>query len=74
MSEWKEIIITGDEIEAGMIKEILESGGIEVLTQSSKSTPYPVSIGKMGQIKLLVRTEELRRAKELLDSFGSGDR
>ena len=49
---WVEVFITYDSIEAEMIKDLLESGGIPVILRSSKVAPYPVNIGRMGEIKI----------------------
>lgn len=62
-SEWTELLITTDELEAEMIKDLLESGGIPVVIRSAKVRPYPVSIGKMGEIKLLVRKVDREAAE-----------
>lgn len=56
--EWVEVFITYDTLEAEMIKDILESGGISVVLRSSKVSPYPVNIGKIGEVKILVRRED----------------
>ncbi len=64
--EWVELLITSDEIEAEMIKDLLESGGIPVVIRSAKVRPYPVSIGKMGEIKLLVRRSDREAAEAVL--------
>ena len=61
------MLITNNEIEAEMIKDLLESGGITVVIRSSKVSPYPVSIGKMGEVKVLVRKTDLESAKAALD-------
>lgn len=63
---WVEIFITYDSIEAEMIKGLLESGGIPVILRSSKVAPYPVNIGKMGEIKILVRDEDKDTAKKVI--------
>ena len=60
--DWIELLITDDTLEAEMIKDLLESGGIPVVLRSSKVTPYPVNIGKMGEIKILVRREDKETA------------
>lgn len=64
--EWVEIVITYDVLEAEMIKDVLESGGIPVVLRSSKISPYPVNIGKMGEIKILVRKEDKEIAQEAI--------
>jgi hypothetical protein len=64
--EWVEILITYDPLEAEMIKDLLESGGIPVVLRSSKISPYPVNIGKIGEIKVLVKKEDQEAAEEVL--------
>jgi hypothetical protein len=61
--EWVKLIVTDDPLEAEMIKDLLESGGIPVIIRSSKVTPYPVNIGKMGEINILVRKEDKETAE-----------
>ncbi|MBS1112915.1 MAG: putative prokaryotic signal transducing protein [Nitrospirae bacterium] len=65
-NEWVEILITYDSLEAEMIKDVLESGGIPVVLRSSKVSPYPVNIGKIGEIKVLVKKEDQEAAEEVL--------
>ena len=72
MPDWIELLITDDTLEAEMIKDLLESGGIPVVLRSSKVTPYPVNIGKMGEIKIFVRTEDKETAAMVI-SAGSDD-
>ena len=64
--EWVQLLITFDPLEAEMIKDLLESGGIPVVLRSSKVSPYPVNIGKIGEIKVLVSKEDLDAAEEVL--------
>jgi Putative prokaryotic signal transducing protein len=77
MSGWVELYVTYDQLEAEMIKDILESGGIEVVIQSAKLTPYPVNVGRMGEVKLLVKEEDKEAAEEIIkttpqEGFGTG--
>ncbi len=48
------MLVTCDPVEAEMVKDLLESGGIPVVLRSSKVSPFPVNIGKIGEIRLLV--------------------
>ena len=64
--EWVQLLITYDPVEAEIIKDLLESGGIPVVIRSSKVSPYPVNIGKMGEIKVLVRKEDKDVAEEVI--------
>lgn len=66
MSEWVEVLVTPDVLEAEMVKDILESGGIEVVIRSSKVGPFPVNIGKIGEIKVLVRAEDKNIAEQVI--------
>jgi len=64
--EWVTVFVTYDSLEAEMIKDLLESGGIPVVLRSSKVSPYPVSVGKMGEIKILVRKEDKETVEKLI--------
>jgi hypothetical protein len=66
MSEWVELICTYDETEAQIIKDVLESENIEVVLRSMKISPYPVSFGRLGEVKLLVKSDELGTARNVL--------
>lgn len=64
--EWEEVYVTYDSLEAEMIKDLLESGGIPVVLRSLKASPYPLNIGKMGEIKVLVRKEDREIAGKVI--------
>ncbi len=64
--EWVEVFVTYDSVEADIIKDLLESGGISVVLRSSKVSPYPVNIGKMGEIKMLVKIEDKETAEKII--------
>jgi hypothetical protein len=64
--EWVEVLITYDPVEAEIVKDLLESGGIPAVLRSSKVTPYPVNIGMMGEIKVLVKKEDKETAEEVI--------
>ena len=64
--EWVEVLVTYNPIEAEIIKDLLESGGILVVIRSAKVSPYPVNIGKMGEIKILVRKEDKEEAGKVI--------
>ncbi len=69
MDEWIELLVTCDEIEAQIIKNILDGENIPVIINSLKIRPYPVNIGKIGEIKVLVRQEDEEKAKEVIQSM-----
>ncbi len=71
--EWVELLITYDPVEAEIIKDLLESGGIPAVLRSSKVSPYPVNIGKMGEIKILVRKDDKETAEKVIREKGDAD-
>jgi len=64
--EWVAILITYDQIEAEIVKDLLESGGIPVVIRSAKVSPYPVNIGKIGEVKVLVKNQDKETAEEVI--------
>jgi hypothetical protein len=70
---WTLLLVTNDPIEAEIIKDLLESGDIPVVLRSSKVGPYPVNIGKMGEIKVLVRDEDREIAERLVRGESDGE-
>ncbi|NJD54851.1 MAG: DUF2007 domain-containing protein [Nitrospirae bacterium] len=66
---WTTLLVTNDQLEAEMIKDVLESGDIPVVLRSAKVSPYPVNIGKMGEIKVLIRETDREAAEEVLRKF-----
>jgi hypothetical protein len=64
--KWVDVLITYDPIEAEIIKDLLESGGVPVVLRSSKVSPYPVNVGKMGEIKILVKEEDRELAEKVI--------
>ena len=64
--KWVTVFFTYDEAEAQIVKGLLEGQGIEVVVDSLRISPYPVSVGMIGEIRLLVRDGDLERAKEVL--------
>jgi hypothetical protein len=65
--EWVEVFVTYDRIEAEIIKDLLESGEIPVVLRSSKVTPFPVNVGKIGEIKVFVRNADKKAAEKIIE-------
>ena len=72
MNEWVEVMFTYDGIEAEIVKDLLEAEDIQVVVQSLKISPYPVSIGRMGEIRLMVRDEDIEKARDVLSVMEHG--
>jgi hypothetical protein len=67
--KWTKVFVTGDPVEAEIIKDLLESEGIPVRMVSLKVGPYPVNIGKMGEIRLFVKNEDVEAAEIAIKDF-----
>jgi hypothetical protein len=67
--EWTVLLVTYDQMEAEILKDILESGDIPVQLRSAKVSPYPVNIGRMGEVKVLVRETDRKDAEDALRKF-----
>jgi hypothetical protein len=67
--KWTVAYVTYDSIEAEMIKDLLESGGIDSVIRSDKVSPYPVNVGKMGEVKIFVRETDKDEAVEMIERF-----
>jgi hypothetical protein len=72
MNEWVEVLFTYDEIEAEIVRDLLEAEDIQVVVQSLKISPYPVSIGRMGEVRLMVRDEDIDKARDVLSVMEQG--
>lgn len=64
--KWVEVFFTYDEIEAEIIKDILKAEDIEVAVKSQRVSPFPANVCRMGEIKLMVKDEDLDRAREVI--------
>lgn len=66
---WIDLMVTYDMLEAEIIKDLLESGGIDVVIRSAKVSPYPVNVGKMGEVIIIVRKEDRERAEAVVRDY-----
>lgn len=64
--EWVKVLFTYDEIEAEIVKDVLEAEDIEVTVRSQRISPFPVNVCEMGEIRLMVKDEDLNRARKVL--------
>jgi hypothetical protein len=71
--DFEVVHVTYDPVEAEMLKDVLEGGGIDVVLRSDKVSPFPVNVGKVGEMKLLVPKESAEAARELIASFGGNN-
>ncbi len=65
---WTDIYTTYDESEAAIISGFLENEGISCRVESSKVSQIPVSVGKIGEIRILVHPEDFDKAAKIMES------
>ncbi len=62
------------DLDAEMVKGFLEAQGIKVmLVQESVGRTYGLTVGMLGEVKLLVPSEQAEEAKSLLEDMEDGD-
>ena len=64
--QWSEIFSSSDPVETEIVRDLLESSGIEVVVDSARISPYPVNIGDMSLTRLLVMDEDTEKANDML--------
>jgi hypothetical protein len=65
--EWVVIETVHGELSANVLKSLLESEDIPVLLQAkSGASVYAFSVGKLGEVKILVPSEFEEKARELI--------
>jgi len=66
MSNLRVVYIALDAIEASAVAGVLAAAGIEVRIRDMSISPYPVSLGPLGEKHLLVFEEQVEEARSLL--------
>ncbi len=65
---WIDVFTTNEESEAAIIAGLLEGEGIACMVESARVSQLPVSFGNLGEIKVLVHTEDFDRAGKVLEA------
>lgn len=69
---WKKLIEVAGELEAEIIKSMLEANDISVQTiQEGAGRAYGLSIGPLGTVELYVPPQKFADAQKLLDRYYS---
>lgn len=73
MDKWEIVAEIFGEIEAEIIRGLLEAGGIEVfLNQEGAGRAYGINVGSMGKVQVMVRSQQFELARQILDDYRSG--
>ncbi|MEE2775219.1 MAG: DUF2007 domain-containing protein [Acidobacteriota bacterium] len=67
--EWPIAEVVSTEMEARMIEGFLESRGVECQIESLRFHQEPVNLGRLSEVRVRVRTEDLERARALLEEL-----
>jgi hypothetical protein len=67
MGDWQIVETVGTEEEASLIAGYLEAEGIPATVESLLFHQEPVNFGTLGEVRVMVRKEDLERAQALLD-------
>ncbi len=68
LERWMDIHTTYDESEAAIIAGLLKDGGIQCKVESHRISALPVSVGRLGEVRVLVRAEDLDKANGILEA------
>ena len=63
---WAQVYTTGDDVEAGLIKENLQSEGIDAAVLSQKDRTFAVELGDLSPVRVLVPAYEYGTAREII--------
>jgi hypothetical protein len=63
--QWVQVFTTNIQLQAEMLKQMLEANGIEAVVINKQDTSYP----SIGEAELYVNPENEEVAKKLLDEF-----
>jgi hypothetical protein len=68
LERWIDIYTTYDESEATIMQGLLEDEGIPCRVESARVSQLPVSVGRLGEIKIFVHTADFEKAEKLLQA------
>jgi hypothetical protein len=64
---------SGSRVDAELIGSVLEGSGIHCVLWGTGSTYLPETGAKLSAVRVMVRPEDLDRAREVIDAAGVGD-
>jgi hypothetical protein len=66
VSDMVEVYVALDAIEVSAVTGLLESAGLEVRVRDMTITPYPISIGPLGEKRIFVPRQHAQEARRVL--------
>lgn len=64
--EWEKIYTTSSEVEAHLIRGLLEGEGIPCRVQSMRVPQFPLTVNGLGAIKIHVRPQDAPEGRRIL--------
>ena len=72
--KWVEVTKVSGELQAGLIRNLLEAQGIKVfLNQEGAGKAVGLSVGPMGEVQILVPENQSEEARKIVDDYYAGD-
>jgi hypothetical protein len=65
-------IVRTQRLEADLLRSVLEGSGIDALVSGYANEAYPVTVGGMAEVGILVRSDDAERALEVIREARSG--
>ena len=72
--DWENIYTTSSEIEAHLIKGLLEGEGIPCWLQSMRVPQFPLTVNGLGTIEIHVRPQDAPEGRRILYMICSSDK
>lgn len=71
--KWQEVIEVFGELEAELLRGLLEAQGIPViLNQEGAGRAYGLNVGPLGTVQILVPASAVQNARQVLDDYYAG--
>lgn len=73
-SNWAVVEVVLGDLQAEMLRGLLEAQGVPaILSQEGAGhSVFPVSVGKLGEVQILVPADRLEEAQAILDDYNTG--
>lgn len=73
-SNWVVVETVAGDLQAEVLRGLLEAQGVPaILSQEGAGhSLFPVTVGKFGEVQILVPTDQLEEARSILEDYSSG--
>jgi hypothetical protein len=74
-TRWEVVETVSGDLQAELLRGLLEAQGVEVVLsqEGAGHSVYPVTVGKLGEVDILVPVEQIQQAIEILAAYRAGD-